>query len=283
MKNLIFILGIFILLIAGVSALPLFPNPGVANTEYNYTFNFTLDSDCTGVLLSNSSSITTNSKGYGFIDLDISSLTAIPSYLCEYRDGSLRKSHALSDQVFKDIFVNSINANDWSNITITESQISDLTHTIDTNRSDSDILNVCSVYNDSSINSTQNIESLGFFSFSGLTSELTNDQGFLSSESDPLSIHTDAINTSQLNYSLGLLSISNSWLTNFINSFGFITEGDGTGGWDNSTGTPTANSSVIVVGNITQEINATINKTSFYNGTCWIEAINGQHVFEIGC
>ncbi len=45
----------------------------------------------------------------------------------------------------------SINADDWTNATITESQIINLQHTTDTNRSDDDILSVASVYNDTDL------------------------------------------------------------------------------------------------------------------------------------
>ena len=43
-------------------------------------------------------------------------------------------------------------------------------------------------------------------------------------EVDPLSIHTDAINLTQMNYTeSGVLNILESWLTTFINTFGFLT------------------------------------------------------------
>ncbi|MFH0808543.1 MAG: hypothetical protein V1888_02915 [archaeon] len=93
-----------------VSALPIYVAPldGSGNLQpnvsFNYTFNFTTGSDCSGVLVSESEVVTTDSRGMGFVDLDISGLTSKPSYLCEYRDGSLRKMHNFSDGVFEKIW-----------------------------------------------------------------------------------------------------------------------------------------------------------------------------------
>jgi len=42
-------------------------------------------------------------------------------------------------------------------------------------------------------------------------------------EVDPFSIHTYAINTTQMNYTGGQLNILESWLTTWINTFGFLT------------------------------------------------------------
>ena len=114
MKKILIIL-LFISTIYSVLSLPIqvIPLDGSGDiqpsTSFNYQFNFTTSSDCSGVVLSNISTITTDKYGRGFIDLNISSISEIPSYLCEYRDGSLRKVHILSDQLFKDIYANSLN------------------------------------------------------------------------------------------------------------------------------------------------------------------------------
>ncbi|MEN9625889.1 MAG: hypothetical protein RL557_217 [archaeon] len=81
------------------------------SASFSYTFNWTTDSACTSVVFSNSSlTITTGTDGIGFINLSIpDSLSAIPTYLCEYRGGSLRAVHPLSMQFFYDIVGNSLN------------------------------------------------------------------------------------------------------------------------------------------------------------------------------
>lgn len=128
-KFIIFLLIIFS--INSISAMPIYLKPLSAsslqpNTNFDYEFNFTINSDCTNVVLSNSSTILTDNYGIGFIDINISNLVSVPGYLCEYRNGILRKTHTLSDQTFGNIFVNNIKSNSWVNISITESQISNL-------------------------------------------------------------------------------------------------------------------------------------------------------------
>ena len=99
--------------VGAVSALPIYVSPldgedlqpGV---NFSYVFNFTTGSDCSGVLLSSSSDIMTGKNGVGFVDIDISSLSVKPDYLCEYRDGSLRKIHSFSDMVLEDVWVNAL-------------------------------------------------------------------------------------------------------------------------------------------------------------------------------
>lgn len=112
------ILGIFIFsvisIISLVSALPIYVKPLSSSgslqpsTSFDYVFNFTNNSDCSGVVLTNSSTITTGKDGVGFIDINITSMTGLPNYLCEYKDGVLRKTHSLSDSLFKDIYVSKI-------------------------------------------------------------------------------------------------------------------------------------------------------------------------------
>jgi len=132
-------LSIFLLTLVSANNIPLFPNTGVANTNYDYVFNFTTSSDCTGVLLSYSTTVTTNDVGVGFVSIPLDSLTQKPEYLCEYKDGVLRKAHNDSDQIFNKVWANEvitgyIESANWSNVTINEDQISDLDH-----YSDSDI------------------------------------------------------------------------------------------------------------------------------------------------
>jgi len=79
------------------------------NTNFSYVFNFTTESDCSGVILSNSSQITTGEDGVGFIAINIENISAVPYYLCEYRNGELRKTHVFADEIFRDISARTIN------------------------------------------------------------------------------------------------------------------------------------------------------------------------------
>lgn len=129
-------LTLFLFLILGASlasAYPVYLRPTLGgniqpDTSIDYSFNFTIDSGCSNVVLSQSSTITTDSYGIGFVDLDVSGITSIPSYLCEYREGSLRKVHTLSDQLFRNIYASSVNLTnnitaDWINAKINHSNI----------------------------------------------------------------------------------------------------------------------------------------------------------------
>ena len=97
------------------SSLPIYVKPLDSNgtlqpnKNFTYQFNFTLNSNCANVVFSNVSRITTGSDGVGFIDLDISTISQVPNYLCEYKNGNLRKVHNLSDQLFKNIYAQNIN------------------------------------------------------------------------------------------------------------------------------------------------------------------------------
>jgi hypothetical protein len=79
------------------------------NTNYSYKFDFTTGSDCTGILLTYSNNTMTDYTGRSFFEIDISSLPSIPSYLCETRDGTLRKTHNYSDIIFNRIYGKSLN------------------------------------------------------------------------------------------------------------------------------------------------------------------------------
>ena len=102
-------------LISSAFALPIYVKPldGSGNlqpsTSFSYEFNFTTNSDCSGVVLTNTSTITTAKDGVGFIDINISGISSIPSYLCEYKDGSLRATHVLPDQIFRDVYARDVN------------------------------------------------------------------------------------------------------------------------------------------------------------------------------
>ena len=64
-------------LISSALALPIYVKPldGSGNlqpsTSFDYVFNFTTNADCSGVVLTNKSTITTGKDGVGFIDIKI--------------------------------------------------------------------------------------------------------------------------------------------------------------------------------------------------------------------
>jgi len=103
------------------------PLPLAINTIVDYQFNFTSDSSCSNVLFSDSLSITTDTLGVGAGSVNISDFSGtIPSYICEYRDGVFRSSSPVTSAFYDNIYVNKVVSNDWSNVTISESQINDL-------------------------------------------------------------------------------------------------------------------------------------------------------------
>ena len=110
--------SLFLINLVSAASIPIYVKPLSGdgslnpNTAYIYTFNWTTDSSCNNVVFSNSSlTITTGNDGIGFINLTIpDSLSSIPSYICEYRNGELRKVHTLSSQFFDRVYVQSINA-----------------------------------------------------------------------------------------------------------------------------------------------------------------------------
>lgn len=70
------------------------------NTQFDYTFIFAEDENCVDDLFTKSITITTDAYGVGATTLDLSTMDGIPSYLCEYRDGSLRAVHPLNERMF---------------------------------------------------------------------------------------------------------------------------------------------------------------------------------------
>ena len=120
-KNIIIFIALIIaFIIPNVSAYPIYLTPLnvssdlTPNSTYIYEFNFTTDSGCANVLLTNTSTIQMDKYGVGFVDIDTSTLSSRPSYLCEVRNGSLRATHEIPDHIASDLFVKNITA---SNIT----------------------------------------------------------------------------------------------------------------------------------------------------------------------
>ena len=100
MKREVIFLIVLLLFIGSVSAayMPVYVKPLTSNGNilpgqtFLYQFNWTIDVGCTSVIFSNTPIVvTTDSVGIGFVNLSIpDSLSSMPNYLCEYRNGSLR-------------------------------------------------------------------------------------------------------------------------------------------------------------------------------------------------
>jgi len=159
MKKLLFLLLITLTILPLASSLTLYPSAS-PSTSYDYVFNLTDNSDCSSVILSATYTITTNGNGFGYVDVPLEAIgDQIPTYLCEYRaltgdPVSLRKVHNFTEIIFKSvrtksIITETINSSDWTNVTITESQISDLDHFTNADETDSKAYNGTLAYNSS--------------------------------------------------------------------------------------------------------------------------------------
>ena len=85
-------------------------NNPVPNSYYTFVFNWTTGSNCSGVIFTNSTNGTTDITGSLNLTVTIpDSITTIPSYLCEYRNGSIRATHTLSSQILGAIYSSTIN------------------------------------------------------------------------------------------------------------------------------------------------------------------------------
>ncbi len=78
---------------------PLSNNLTQPDATINYTLNFTEDVDCNTVYLSESKNITLNGLGEGSIEIDLTTMTGTPRYLCEYRQGTLKKVMNISSSI----------------------------------------------------------------------------------------------------------------------------------------------------------------------------------------
>ena len=109
----------FLSLISFISAtsIPIYVTPLTLNgtinpnTTYAYYFNLTTDSTCNNVVFGSPNFIvTTGSNGIAFIDLTVpDNLTVIPSYLCEYRNGTFVDDIRFSGQFFDNVYAQNIN------------------------------------------------------------------------------------------------------------------------------------------------------------------------------
>lgn len=88
--------------------------PGVS---FNYEVNYTTDSAGTNVVLgSGRQAVTLDSTGVGFVELNTSSVSGVPLYVIEVKDGTIRKVFNLSDQFFRDVYARNLNLS--GNLTI---------------------------------------------------------------------------------------------------------------------------------------------------------------------
>ena len=116
MKQKTFLLVILLLFsISLTSAFPIVVRPLssgniMPSQVIDYKFDFTTDNLCSNVLSSHSVNITTDKYGVGYTNLDISSLSSTPSYLCEFRGGPVRTVHSIPDMIFRDILANNVTA-----------------------------------------------------------------------------------------------------------------------------------------------------------------------------
>lgn len=96
---------------------PLSGGSAQPSTSFSYVFNFSANSTCTDIVGSYSKTITTDAYGNGHTELDTSDMTRKPQYVCEYVDGTLRKTSNLST-----VYANSIvsfNTGNFSSINAT--------------------------------------------------------------------------------------------------------------------------------------------------------------------
>jgi len=95
----------------------LFNGTILPNQSITYRLDFVQNADCTGVLWQNISNVRTNATGCTTIELNITNLSSKPNYLCEYRNGTLRKTHMVPDGIFERIFVTEVQVVSLMNVT----------------------------------------------------------------------------------------------------------------------------------------------------------------------
>lgn len=124
MKKIILFLILLVLPSVLANSLPVCFKPLDSNglvtplTNYNYTLNFTTASDCSNVVLSVKLNITMSSDGTNCTNISLDGIIGFPIYVCEYRNGVLRKVHEVSSQTFNKVYTQEINVSgnisaDW--------------------------------------------------------------------------------------------------------------------------------------------------------------------------
>lgn len=85
----------------------------IPKTVFDYRHEFSNDSSCSNVIFSNDQTIETSEAGIAVIQIDTSSVSQIPKYICEYKNLVLRAVLNVSDQFFDKIYAESINLTDY--------------------------------------------------------------------------------------------------------------------------------------------------------------------------
>ena len=75
------------------------------NVTFNATINLSVNSDGSNVVLTNTSTFTTDNRGLAFLDINISSFSQIPNYIVENINGTVRTTHLTNDMVFRNLYV----------------------------------------------------------------------------------------------------------------------------------------------------------------------------------
>lgn len=119
---------LLILPVINASTLPIVVRPKIGNVlqpniSFNYTFTLATDNACSHALYTRNITITTDDQGLGFTELDVPSVYQTPQYLCEYRNGVLRKVHKFGTAF--DVIDNLITASKISTNSINTSHILD--------------------------------------------------------------------------------------------------------------------------------------------------------------
>jgi len=112
-RNILILVLILSFSLVSAFSIPVFPLDSSGdlqpNNFFEYQWNFTSSTDCTGVLLSNTTKITTDKFGRGHVNFSLDTMTGIPLVVCEYKNGTLRKSFGFEDEVFRNVYAQKIN------------------------------------------------------------------------------------------------------------------------------------------------------------------------------
>lgn len=117
--SIIITLVLFLIVMQASSALPVYLSPKNSSGDlqisgsFDYAFNLTTGSDCTGVVYTQKETVVLDKYGFGFVNLNTTNMTGIPIKLCEYRNdtGVLthRANHSIPDHVARNYFGSSMN------------------------------------------------------------------------------------------------------------------------------------------------------------------------------
>ncbi len=194
---LVLTLSLFLFPLVSTASFPIYVTPldGSGNlqptTSFAYEWKFTSASDCSGVLFTKTATIITDKYGRGFVNLTLEPFSTIPSYVCEYRNGTLRASLPLSTSLFSNTYVQNLNASGNVTAQYFFGDGSQLTGLAMAGETDPHWAANLSVYN-ASWSSTYNLTYAAYnstglikdWNASGLIKNWS--AGFLASETDPL-------------------------------------------------------------------------------------------------